>query len=70
MTTTPSCTCGADALHTITCAVVAAQQPHAMTNDAGEVFYPDNPEDARLFAAGHDARPLNPDQFPTGWLLP
>lgn len=40
---------------------VAATQPHAMVNDAGDVFYPDSPEDAAWFAAEHNARPLHPD---------
>ncbi|HEY6115917.1 MAG TPA: hypothetical protein VI172_08165 [Candidatus Dormibacteraeota bacterium] len=45
---------------------VASQQPNAMVNDAGEVFYPDNDEDARLFAAEHGARYINePPQNPT-----
>lgn len=39
---------------------VAATQPHAMVNDAGDVFYPDGPEDAAEFAAEHGARFLNP----------
>jgi len=42
----------------------AAQQPHAMCNDHGEVFYPDSEEDARWFTAEHDARPLDADVFP------
>ena len=38
---------------------VARQQPHAMVNDEGEVFYPDSDEDARWFAAEHGARYIN-----------
>lgn len=41
-----------------------AQQPHAMTNDQGEVFYPDSDEDAQWFTEQHGARPLNPAIFP------
>lgn len=54
--------------HRIDCPVEAASQPHAMINDAGEVFYPDGPVDARLFADEDGARPLDPGRFPTGWL--
>lgn len=43
---------------------VAAQQPNAMVNVDGDVFYPDNPEDAQWFAAEHDARPY-PRQLTT-----
>lgn len=45
-------------LHDIDCATVAETQPHAMVNDAGDVFYPDNAEDAQWFAREHGARPL------------
>lgn len=37
---------------------VAAQQPNAMVNDEGDVFYPDGPEDAEWFAREHGARPM------------
>jgi hypothetical protein len=59
----PECTCGAgdDRLHSITCMVVAATQPHAMVNDSGEVFYPDSEEDEAFFAEHHGARRLHPD---------
>lgn len=67
----PMCTCGADsaatataALHSIGCYVTAWTQPHAMFNMAGEVFYPDNDDDARHFAEGFDAQPMRPDVFP------
>lgn len=43
---------------------VAAQQPNAMVNDAGEVFYPDGPEDAEWFARKHGAR-LMSDTWPS-----
>ena len=53
------CTCmGRDTGHTIWCLAIAASQPHAMINDEGEVFYPDNDADAALFARYHDAYPL------------
>ena len=59
---TLACTCYAMTdLHDIDCATVAATQPHAMVNDAGDVFYPDNAEDAEWFAREHDARPLSPE---------
>lgn len=66
------CTCGRDervaadplrpgiGLHSITCMVSAATQPHAMVNDAGGVFYPDGPGDAVWFAEHEGARFLNP----------
>lgn len=53
------CTCGTRGpLHSIVCMGVAAAQPHAMVNDAGEVFYPDDPDDAAWFAEQHGAYPL------------
>jgi hypothetical protein len=42
----------------------ADDQPNAMGNDQGDVFYPDNEPDALLFFALHQARPLHPDRFP------
>lgn len=42
----------------------ALQQAHAMANDSGDVFYPDNEEDARWFAKEHDGRPLDAEAFP------
>lgn len=71
--TAPACTCGgfpqrgrpgAPVLHSITCMAEAWTQPHAMVTDDGDVFYPDNEEDARHFTEGFDARPLRPDVFP------
>lgn len=41
--------------------------PHAMVSPTGDVFYPDNPDDAVWFAVEHDAVPLDPDVFP--WSL-
>lgn len=60
------CTCNTVGnLHAITCLITAAGQPHAMVNDALEVFYPDGPEDAQVFALHHGAEMLNPDfSFP------
>ena len=59
--TAPACTCGAStSLHDVDCLKVAATQPHAMINDAGDVFYPDDASEAEWFAREHDARPLNP----------
>jgi hypothetical protein len=37
---------------------------HAMVNKQGDVFYPDSEDDARWYAKGHDARPLNVNAFP------
>lgn len=55
-----TCTCGAvGELHSITCLWEAWTQPHAMVNDHGEVFYPDNAEDAAHFAEHEGARPLH-----------
>lgn len=48
----------ADALPSVHDPTVAATQPNAMVNDAGDVFYPDSAEDAALFASWHDARPV------------
>ena len=60
--TAAACTCGAStSLHDVDCLTVAATSPNAMINDAGDVFYPDNPDDAEWFAWEHDARPLNPE---------
>ena len=59
--------CGFVELHSITCLVEAATQPHAMVDDDGGVFYPDGPEDAAWFAEMYGARPLDPQVFP--WLL-
>lgn len=56
------CTCGAEhGHHHPTC---AAMNPHAMTNDAGDVFYPDGPDDAEHFRVHHDARPAHPHRWP------
>lgn len=43
---------------------VARSQAHAMVTDSGDVFYPDDEEDARWFAEEHGARPINVDAFP------
>lgn len=58
---TVDCTCGADAggLHSIVCMTVAADQPHAMVDDHGDVYYPDNEDDAAVFIEHHGARWLN-----------
>lgn len=40
-----------------------SDQPNAMVNDAGEAFYPDDPEDAAWFANEHGARFVNDDPF-------
>jgi hypothetical protein len=59
------CTCGAStSLHDVDCLKVAATQHNAMINDAGEVFYPDGPDDAAWFAREHDARPMHPEGLP------
>lgn len=44
---------------------VAAECPDGMINAAGDVFYPDNPEDAAYFAERHGAKPLYPRQLTT-----
>lgn len=54
----PACTCGGQDVHSLHCLAVAATQPHAMINDSGEVFYPDNADDADFFAREHGARPV------------
>jgi hypothetical protein len=41
-------------------AAAAADQPHAMINDAGDMFYPDGPEDAAEFNREHGARFVHP----------
>ena len=51
-----------DALHRIDCLTVAATQPGTMINDDGEVFYPDDDEDAAYFAEHHSAYLLVPDE--------
>lgn len=68
MTEVP-CTCAALGRppHTITCMVIAAEQPHAMRDPDGSVFYPDSPEDAEEFRRDWDAKPINPEAF-AGWL--
>lgn len=38
--------------------------PNAMENDHGDVFFPDNSDDALWFAREHNARPVSPDHFP------
>jgi hypothetical protein len=53
----------------IDCMAVASDTPHAMANDAGDVFYPDNEDDALWFADQHDARPLNQSKFPFSFSL-
>lgn len=40
--------------------------PNALTNDAGDWFYPDGPEDAEWFAREHGARPVQAGRCP-GW---
>lgn len=53
-----ACTCGragTAGAHAIDCMIVAAEQPNAMTNAAGDVFYPDNAADAAVFAQDHGA---------------
>lgn len=57
----PDCTCSTfrTDLHSITYMVTAVTQPHAMVNDAGDVFYPDGPGDAVWFAEHEGARFLN-----------
>jgi hypothetical protein len=37
---------------------------HAMEGAGGDLFYPDDHEDARYLTDVHDARPVNPDRFP------
>lgn len=54
--------------HQATCPTGAAEQPHTMVGPAGDVFYPDSPDDARWLAREHDAAPLHPNRFPDGWL--
>ena len=54
------CTCGTRP-HAVECLITAANTPHAMVNEAGEVFYPDSPEDALLFAVDHGAEFLHSD---------
>lgn len=56
------CTCraAAGALHSICCLISAATQPHAMIDDDGDVYYPDNPDDAQHFADAYGARMLDP----------
>lgn len=54
--------CGCPDRCRVDCPTVAASQPHAMVNDAGEVFYPDGPEDAAYFAEHHGAHPIGPEQ--------
>lgn len=48
----------------VTSLEAAVEQPHAMVNEDGDVFYPDSAEDAAWFAREHAARPLNPNAFP------
>lgn len=38
-------------------------QPNAMTNDRGDLFYPDDEKEALWFAIEHGARPVSPEQF-------
>lgn len=37
---------------------------NAMVDDNGQVFFPDNPDDARYIEAEHHARPAAPDRWP------
>lgn len=63
--TAPACTCGAStSLHDVECMTAAVTQRNAMVNSAGEVFYPDDPEDAAWFAIEHGAQPLHPEGLP------
>lgn len=67
------CTCGArptpppagdilpDPVHSAQCLITAANTPHAMVNEGREVFYPDSPEDALMFALDHQADFLHSD---------
>lgn len=41
---------------------------NAMVDDNGQVFFPDNPDDARYIEAEHHARPAAPDRWP--WPCP
>lgn len=68
---TDRCTCrplpterGGPPAHRIDCLTQTVDQPHAMINDHDEVFYPDDREDARVFATEEGARPVRPDRFP------
>jgi hypothetical protein len=64
--TAPRCTCrpGPDRhTHAIDCLFTAATEPCAMLAADGSVFYPDNPDDAAHFAAGHGAVPVNREDF-------
>ena len=42
--------------HSIDCITIAREQPGAMANAAGDVFYPDNAEDAAWFAKEEGAK--------------
>jgi hypothetical protein len=55
------CSCGARDTppHSITCLITAAGLPNAMVDIDGDVFYPDNPDDAMHFALNHHAFPLD-----------
>lgn len=60
--------CGCDAvpggLHRITCPAGAADRlRYVMVDVDGDLFYPDDAEDAAFFVREHGARPLNPEAF-------
>lgn len=52
----PLCNCSGR--HRIDCLTTAALTPHALVNNEGEVFYPDNDEDAAYFTEHHGAYPI------------
>lgn len=41
--------------------IESADAPNLMTNEAGERFFPDNPDDAAYFAEHHGARAVHPE---------
>ncbi len=61
------CSCSPER-HRTDCIERINQQPNAMWNAAGEVFYPNSLDDADRFAKEHDARPVSHCAFTT-WSL-
>ena len=54
--------------HSITCIETAKTQPHTLINDDGDVFYPDDVEDADYFIENHGCWWMSgkpPDWYPS-----
>lgn len=60
--------CGSWGVHAITCMTVARECPYAMVDEQGDVYYPDNPDDADHFRDAYGAKPINAAEFEIWYL--